>query len=243
VWWDLHVSERKLRYSERKLLAETGGPAPLGNMPTEPLRNAMVHLLAEADGRRGGKPFGRALQDQCVKYVGWPPNQMSVELGFLRFETEPFLDLVELFTEKASKNFKVWHAVNNWQWRKVLPGVESEINELFERHCFGYRLEEGEIRTISSPALEKTLIGPALLAVARPEWEEAERSFREALAHQRGGEEENDDALTAANAALEAALKAAGFAGTHLAPLARDFKTRSPVPPSSQVSPGLWTLC
>src|SRR6202007_3007686 len=58
-----------------------------------------------------------------------------------------------------------------------------------------------------------------------------ERSFKEAIQHQRGGAAENDDALTAANAALEAALKAAGYKGSTLGPLAKDFKKNGSVPP------------
>ena len=86
----------------------------------------------------------------------------------------------------------------------------------------------GEIRKVGSPALEERIVGPALLAVQRPGWEEAERSFREALAHQRSGE--TDDALTAANAAVEAALKAVGMKGGTLKELARAFKSSGLVP-------------
>lgn len=48
--------------------------------------------------------------------------------------------------------------------------------------------------------------------------------FARALEHQRGGADENDDALTAASAALEAALKACGMTGATLTELAKDFK-------------------
>ena len=48
---------------------------------------------------------------------------------------------------------------------------------------FGYRAEGREIRKIGSPALEETIVGPALLAVQRPGWEEVERSYREAMRH------------------------------------------------------------
>jgi hypothetical protein len=65
--------------------------------------------------------------------------------------------------------------------------------------------------------------GPALLAVQRSGWEEVERSYREALSHQRGGPAENDDAITAAAAALEATLKAVGLAGNTLGALATAF--------------------
>lgn len=86
------------------------------------------------------------------------------------------------------------------------------------------------MRKIGSPALDDVVVGPALLAVRRTGWEEAERSFREAIRHQRGGEDENDDALTAANAALEAALKAAGLNGDRLSTLAKSFRNSDLAP-------------
>jgi len=94
--------------------------------------------------------------------------------------------------------------------------VEEELNRLFERHRFGYRIQDGDAHAVGSPALDEAVVGPAFLALARPGWEEAERSFREALRHQRGPASENDDALTAVNAALEAAMKAMGLKGSTL---------------------------
>jgi hypothetical protein len=105
---------------------------------------------------------------------------------------------------------------------RVLPDIERHVNDLCERHRWGYRFENGEGRKVSSPALDVEIVGPTLLAVARPGWEQAQRSFKEALDHQRGGE--TDDALTAAHAALEAALKALGVTG--------QFSTTSFVTPS-----------
>ena len=136
------------------------------------------------------------------------------------------LDLIEILVEEGSKNYG-----SVGERRAGIPQAEQRFNDLFDRHRFGYRLEDGEIRKIGSPALDEAVVGPALLAVQRPGWEEAERSFKEAIQHQRGGPDENDDALTAANAAVEAALKAAGFKGANLGPLARDFKNSSAVPP------------
>jgi hypothetical protein len=221
---------RRLRYSERKAVAEAGGLGALQDSPSEGLRNALVHLLAEAERTPAGRQFRPALHDECVKYFGWPPEQMSVEIGLLHFPVEEFLDLIELFCEKAIEGYKVGTGIH-WQWGHVLPEPEAELNGLFDRHRFGYRLRDGEIRKVGSPVLDEVVVGPALLAVQRQGWEEVERSFREAIHHQRGDQSENDDALTAANAAVEAALKAAGFKGANLGPLARDFKASSLMPP------------
>lgn len=106
--------------------------------------------------------------------------------------------------------------------------AEDDFNKLFDRHRFAFRLHGGEAHQIGSPALEKTIVGPALLAVQRPGWDEVERSYREALLHQRGGPSENDDALTAASAALEAALKASGLQGKTLGELATAYKRTKP---------------
>ena len=106
-----------------------------------------------------------------------------------------------------------------------IEDVEYQINALCERHRFGYRIDNGEIRRIGSPILDEVVVSPALLAVQQVGWEQAERSYRDALTHHRAGE--NADALTSANAAVEAALKAAGFRGSTLGDLTKDFSTRS----------------
>lgn len=136
-----------------------------------------------------------------------------------------FLDAVEILAEQGATPVPLL----GYRGTAVpIDDVEDRINRAFERFRFGYRIEGGEIRKIGSPALEKTIVGPALLAVQRPGWDEAERSFREALEHQRAGD--HDDALTAANAAVEAALKAVGMRGGTLKELARDFTKSGLVP-------------
>jgi hypothetical protein len=98
---------------------------------------------------------------------------------------------------------------------------------MFDRHRFGFRLENGKAQPISSPLLDVEVMGPALLTSTRPGWEQVERSFREAIQHQRRSDEWHES-LTAATAAVEAALKAAGYSGATLGDLARAFRA-SPV--------------
>lgn len=141
-------------------------------------------------------------------------------------EVDSFLDFIEIFSEEAARR----HLYSDGSGSCPLPGAPEIVNALFDRHRFGYRLHEGQIVKVGSPALDEVVIGPALLAVKRLGWEEVERSFREAIDHQRGGVDENDDALTSANAAIEAALKAAGFKGANLGPLTKDFKKSPYVP-------------
>jgi hypothetical protein len=126
--------------------------------------------------------------------------------------------------------------------KRSLPAfedAEEKFNQLFERHRFGYRFENGQAHKIGSPALDDVVVHPALLAVQQAGWEEVERSFREALHHQRGGADENDDAITAAHAALEAALKAAGMKGTTFSQLTKSFRGSGLVPPQLAGVPDL----
>ena len=218
-----------MRYSERKALAETGSLGPLQDQPNRRLINALNYLLEEGRQSAAGQQFVTALHGACVKHFGWGTG-MSVDTALNARNVDDFLELIEIIREEGERSYDVG-GLNRTMFRPALPRAEEKINDLFDRHRFGYRLADGEIQKVGSPALSEVVIGPALLAVQRPGWEEADRSFREAIQHQRGGPDENDDALTAANAAIEAALKAAGFKGANLGPLAKDFKKSSVVPP------------
>jgi hypothetical protein len=233
------MAERRLRYSERKQIAETGGlpdlvhdEVPLG------LRNAVRHLVVEAaSGRVIGSQFMASFRREAVLHFGFTDaDTVDAVLAHGGLGTDDFLDLMEILVEvgATSYGYTAPGPVSSMSptrrgQAQGLPEVEPKLNVLFERHRFGYVIENGEARKVGSPALSDVVVGPALLAAQHQGWEEVERSYREALNHQRGGADERDDALTAANAALEAALKAAGYQGTHLGPLAADFKARGPV--------------
>jgi hypothetical protein len=214
---------RRLRYSERKAIAEGGTLGPLADEPSPELRNALEHLIVRAESENA--LFERNLHDTCVKHFGWPA-QMTARKGVRYQELDNFLDFIEIFSEEASRR----HLYSDGSGGSPMPDAPQIVNALFDRHRFGYRLHEGQIVKVGSPALSEVVIGPALLAAKRPGWEEVERSFREAIAHQRGGVDENDDALTSANAAVEAALKAAGFKGANLGPLVKDFRKSTHIP-------------
>jgi hypothetical protein len=210
---------RKLRYSERKRLAETGSLGPLLDAPSEEVKNAVFNVM-----RRG---FGSQVGDQ----FGWNQQRGEKELkATVRdLPTDKFLDFIEILIEEGITSYRYFNG-SKFVFAPAIKNPRTQLNDLFERHRFGYRIEEDEIRQIGSPALDEEIVGPALLAVQRPGWDEVERSFKEALAHQRGPKSENDNALTAANAALEAALKAAGYKGNSLGPLAKDFKKSAAIP-------------
>jgi hypothetical protein len=217
---------RKLLYSERKALAETGTLGPLTDKPTPALVRAITHLAEEGSGFHIGLRFKREVDRVGRLYLGWAPAE-TLNIALFRAKGDAFLDLVEVIVEKGGLTSR--HPGTGYT-TAAIPQAGQQMNDLFERYRFGYKIEDGEIRKIGSPALDEVVVGPALMAVKRPGWQEAERSFKEAIQHQRGGPAENDDALTAANAALESAMKAAGFKGDRLSTLAKSFRNSDHVP-------------
>jgi hypothetical protein len=230
--------ERRLRYSERKRLAEEGtlGDLEHDDVP-QSLRNSIRHLFIEhAKGTVGGR-WLKEVKSSCARFFGWPAVENFDYYVREGGSVEEFLDLIEIAVEVGLKKFRYSRqgpssSFNSRQPQMVFgySSVEEDLNELFDRHRFGYRLENGEIRRIGSPHLGEAVVGPALLAIQRPGWEEAERAYREAVNHQRGGPDERDDALTSANAAVESALKAAGLQGDRLGPLAKSLRNSDLVP-------------
>jgi hypothetical protein len=226
---------RKLRYSERRRVAETGALEPLehDDVP-EGLRRALEFVTARAaETANVGDKFARSLDRACVEYFGTTGVFRSDWI--LEAALDDFLDFVEILVEESVRKHEydvpVGMGVEGMIYRTcsraAFPNVEEKFNELADRHRLGYRAERGEVRRVGSPVLSDVVVGPALLAAQRPGWEHVERSFREALHHQRGPSDENDDALTAAACALEAALKAAGVPGTTLGDLAANFRKMS----------------
>lgn len=222
--------ERRLRYSERKRLAEEGtlGDFEHDDVP-QPLRNAVYHLFDERAKGDVGRQWLWALKSRCVRFFGWPDPENFTYYVRDAGLVEEFLDLIEIAVEVGKEKFRYSPpgprtSFNQPQRVQGFSSAENELNVLFDRHRFGYRIEGGEVRRIGSPLLGEAIVGPALLATRRSGWEEVERTYREAVAHQRGGSEERDDALTSANAAVEGALKAAGFQGDRLSVLAKSFR-------------------
>ncbi len=222
----------RLRFSERKQIAETGalGPLTFDQVP-DPLRTALMFVLAERFKTDSlGKAFKSELHRKSVEHFGWAPSE-SIENWIQWSKIDELLDFVEIVAEIApiQINYRqAFHSGGSLLYRtaKGVPfsDFETKYNQLSDRHRFGYRLQDGLIQQVGSPALSEVVIGPALLSTNRTGWEHVDRSFREALHHQRGPKDENDDALTAANAALESALKASGISGNNLGQLADGFK-------------------
>lgn len=229
-----------LRYSDRATLAENGtlGPEATDSIPAK-LQVAVDSIYSEARsaGVVGGH-FCRRIAANMSQHFGthftpWPHGSDVNNFIKANYRTlNQFLDFIEILIEEASTRW--FYDDKPYQ---AYPNIEDRLNRVFARHRFGYRVSNGEIRRVGSPALDAAVAGPALLATSREGWEEADRSYREALQHQRGGPDEQDDAITAAHAALEAAMKAAGLKGGHLDALAKSFRNSGMVPPQLEGVP------
>ena len=136
---------RKLRYSERKAVAEQGGLGPLTDEPVSQLRNALIYLYIEAVKSARGDDFKTAMEGACVKHFGWTGDtQITQVLRNPGGGIEVYLDLIEIFCEQAMTEWLVYTAVIEYKVT-ALQDAEGELNDLFDRHRFGYRLQDGEI--------------------------------------------------------------------------------------------------
>ena len=224
------MEDRRLRFSERKRLAETGSLGEYEHEQVPPaLRNALWYLIYEPKTEARDNMV-KAVEGEARLHFGWAGDESAG--SFVQTATvDELLDFLEILAETcASQKFRSgWNQISrSYYMSSVMTDAEAKLNNLFERHRFGYRFEGGEARKLGSPSLDEEITGPALLAVSRPGWEQVERSFREALDHQRGGE--TDDAVTAAHAALEAALKAVGMTG-QFGTMVKQFRDSELVPP------------
>jgi hypothetical protein len=190
------MSERRLRYSERKQLAETGSLGDLGTTPSVPLRRAVMHLLERMGSRipyRKRDTFYAHAKDMCEEHFGWNSTVSIHNYPEIVHDVADFLDYVEILVEARSAPVR-YLSQQSYVLGQAWPNAQLDFNALFDRHRFAFRLQGGQAHQIGSPALDDIVVGPALLAVRRPGWDEVERSYREALMHQRGGPDENDDA-------------------------------------------------
>jgi hypothetical protein len=229
------ATERKLRYAERKKLAETGSLGDLVHDEVPPkFRTALWYMLFQPQSKARER-YIESVELLARPYFGWPGGENTTTF-VATASTDDLLSFVEIARERAG------HSYNNTAYSErphrkdvlVLSDFEERFNHLCERHRFGYRIENGNVHMVGSPVLEREVVGPALLAVQRPGWDQVEKSFREALNHQRGGE--TDDALTAAHAAVEAALKAVGMSGPFTM-MTKQFRSSALVPSYLQKTP------
>lgn len=224
------------------------GPLAYTDVPAK-LRSALVNIYETATRNHpAGGEFDKRVTAACSQHFGrkfFGVNSSGEGVAsYLTVRStatvyahgvNDVLDVVEILVEEGPKS---------WSFRdlgrfQADAEIEERVNTAFVRHRFGYRVDEGEVIRIGSPALDDAIVGPALLALQRPGWEAADKSFRDALHHRRGGPGERDAAITDAHAALEAAMKAAGLQGDRLSALAKSFRNSGLVPSQLEGVPGM----
>lgn len=223
------------------------GPLEYDEVPA-PLREAIVSIYQNAArSNLASNVFDREVTATCSQHFGrtfYGVNSsafgvrefLAVKSGYdYRSAIDDVLDLLEILLEEGPKQ---WTFQDRGSYRADAR-IEERINAALVRHRLGYRAEGGQIHRIGSPALDETVVGPALIALRRPGWEAADKSFRDALHHRRGGEGERDAAITDAHAALEAAMKAAGLSGDRLSTLAKSLRNSGLVPSQLEGIPDL----
>lgn len=229
-----------LRYSDRRREAEAGtlGPLDYDTIP-DGLRVAVRSIYETAAkhsvaGRHVDARIAAAFSQHFGrKFYKWSSQELSIghwlESKYSGPSVDDLLDAVEILIDESvhAWNFTVGGQEGSY---KANAEAENQINRAFVRHRFGYAVDGGQVRRLGSVALDDAIVGPALLATRRPGWEEVDRSYRDALHHQRGGPDERAAAITDAHAALEAALKAGGLKGDRLSALAKSFRNSGLVP-------------
>jgi hypothetical protein len=236
-----------LRYSDRTKLSEEGSLGALSyDMLPEKLGEALGSIYEHAArGALVGSHFDTRARAACEQHFGRRFFGVNAGTGtvalFLRdryAKVPDVLDAVEIVADEASRTW-TFTIENGSKTLAADAEVESRINAAFVRHRFGYSLTNGQIRRIGSPAMDEAVVGPALIATGRPGWEQADRSYRDALHHRRGGPAERGAAITDAHAALEAAMKAAGLKGDTLANLAKGLRNSGFVLPQLEGVPDI----
>lgn len=225
------------------------GPLEYDEVPRS-LRDAIVSVYEHAArSNLAGPVFDREVTATCSQHFGvkfYGANSsvfgireyVSVKPGYnspYQSSVDDVLDVVEILIEEGLKRW----SFENRGTLQADSAIEDRLNSAFVRHRFGYRAEAGQVRRIGSPALDEVVVGPALLALCRPGWEAADKSFRDALHHRRGGAAEREAAITDAHAALEAAMKAAGLSGDRLSTLTKSFRKSGLVPSQLERVPEL----
>lgn len=236
-----------IRYSDRRKLADEGtlGPLEYDKVPDK-LRKALASVyVSTAREPIVGPQFDKRVVATCEQHFGqkfYGVNSAALGLdSYLLSSSTSVADLLDAAEIMVEEGTKPWQFTISGEARTYTAdaAIEQRINAAFTRHRFGYRLDGGQAVRIGSPAMDDAVVGPALLAMKRQGWDQADRSYRDALHHRRGAPSERGAAITDAHAALEAAMKAAGLKGDTLSALAKSFRNSGLVLPQLEGVPDL----
>jgi hypothetical protein len=204
---------RKLRYSERRRLDETGSLGDLehDSVP-QAVRMALFHLMFRSQIRHQAPFSQHVLNRIAVHFSDFTADwDAATPLISTDRSVDEILDYCEIAVEAGMDTTKARATGGHYYDVATYGDLESKINPLFETHRFGYRMVSGQAQRLDSPLLHVEVVGPALLAARRAGWSEVEERYASAILNHRGGE--TAKALTDANAAIESALKAVGMRG------------------------------
>lgn len=119
-------------------------------------------------------------------------------------EVDLFLSIVEIGCVVMAETAEERHLHSSK--REAALDAISEINERFEQHAIGYQFENGSIIRKDSRFIHSEIIKPTLSLLAEPVFEKINGEF--IIAHEHYRQKRFKDAVTAANRAFEAMLKA-----------------------------------
>jgi hypothetical protein len=218
-------------YSKRKTVAENSPTAYRFDLP-EAFKSQVLYIWANSIGfinsdQRGSLAYNISLDsprlDQiyslyerlnqllCEEHglIGLPGDGPCRALSdwFFRADTNTALDIIEVSMQmipvaQDNYNFMTW----------VNPELKAQdawakLNQRFQEHAIGYRLEQGRIIRIDSEFLYAEAIEPALRLMYAQGYEGAFQEFMLAQKHYRQGPDHYDDCLTNCLKALESTLK------------------------------------
>jgi hypothetical protein len=222
-------------YSKRKKAAENPPTVYRYDIPIE-FRNQIVFIWAKAAGfteapipprpvapydlqnvaiLQVNQLFNRVLNAFCEEHclLGLPGSTQfngpcsALRVYFQKCSDDEALDIIELtfremFTAQNDSAFSAY----------VQPSLESseavkKLNQRFQEHAIGYRLEQGKIIRIDSEFLHAEAVEPALHLMYANGYEGALDEFQRALQYYRQGADHYADCLTNCGKALESTLQ------------------------------------
>jgi AbiJ N-terminal domain 4 len=222
-------------YSKRKMAAENPPTQYRYDLPTE-FRNQVIFVWAQSVGyretaipRRPVAPydlenmailqvnqfFNRILNAFCeAHYLLSLPDSgqfdgpcVALRAYFQKCSDDDALDIIELtfqemFTAQEDLNFGAY----------IQPALKAseaieKLNQRFQEHAIGFRLEQGRIVRLDSEFLHSETTEQALTLMHSKSYEGALEEFQLALKYYRQGPSHYDDCLTNCLKAVESTLQ------------------------------------
>lgn len=219
-------------WHEQEKIRKEGGLDPLSEIPSKELRFAIAVLLTQYNLRRQG--FAQRLLHRLWMVFGpisTPPsgNEIQPMDTVLHWTTgvataEQFVTTLQIVVDAEPQLLRISFPAT--PYRPAIGHLPEELNELFERHRFGFQMtKEGEVLRVGSPALVEELLLPALLVLKDTRFDLAEEHFHNALTEYRAKRPRR--CIHEAQMSTEATLSALGYKGSRLDALATDFAKRS----------------